>query len=147
MERGGGLLLTEVNPPAEMVLIPSFKRLMTIYTLDVFQRLPEIKANITSVYGLILKLDSTKKIVKKLAGYFGRTTVWATNVGNEHGHVLISILTGGEGKDQRPGLKICNSKRELPLDAQLTPIGCILHSWGCYKSTVFFTGMRKILVC
>ena len=54
MERCGGLLSTEVNPPAEMVPIPSFKLLMTTYTLDVFQRLPEIKANITSVYGHIL---------------------------------------------------------------------------------------------
>ncbi|XP_076460320.1 uncharacterized protein LOC143293387 isoform X2 [Babylonia areolata] len=42
-------------------------------------------------------MDSTKKITKKLRGYSAGTASWATNVGNEHGQVLISVLTTNEG--------------------------------------------------
>ena len=60
-------------------------------------RLDEVKAQITSVYGQILKMDSTKKITKKLAGESSGTAAWATNVGNEYGQVLMSVLTCTEG--------------------------------------------------
>ncbi|KAL6473054.1 hypothetical protein MHYP_G00192420 [Metynnis hypsauchen] len=42
-------------------------------------------------------MDSTKKVTKKLAGAAARTAAWATNVGNEHGQVLMSVLTAHEG--------------------------------------------------
>lgn len=51
--------------------------------------------SITSVYGSVLKLDSTK-VVKKLQGAAANTASWATNVGNERGEVLISVLTKSE---------------------------------------------------
>lgn len=41
------------------------------------------------------------QIVKKLAGYSAGTALWATNVGNEFGQVLISVLTAGEGHGLR----------------------------------------------
>ena len=37
------------------------------------------------------------QVVKKLAGHVYGTTAWATNVGNEHGQVLMSVLTAAEG--------------------------------------------------
>ena len=37
------------------------------------------------------------KIVKKLAGSARKTASWCTNVGNEHGQVLMSVLTDTEG--------------------------------------------------
>lgn len=37
------------------------------------------------------------KIVKKLAGNASFTAAWATNVGNEFGQVLVSVLTAAEG--------------------------------------------------
>ncbi|CAL8402809.1 unnamed protein product [Arctogadus glacialis] len=52
-------------------------------------------------------MDSTKKIVRKLAGQARSTASWATNVGNEHGHVIMSVLTASEGwglMKMRPGL-------------------------------------------
>ena len=52
-------------------------------------------ASITSVYGSVLKLDSMK-VVKKLQGAAANTASWATNVGNERGEVLISVLTKSE---------------------------------------------------
>lgn len=36
-------------------------------------------------------------MTKKLAGGIENTATWMTNVGNEHGQVLNSVLTTGEG--------------------------------------------------
>ena len=44
--------------------LPSVKWLMSVYVKDVLQRMEEIKAQITSVFGKVLKLDSTKKVIK-----------------------------------------------------------------------------------
>jgi hypothetical protein len=44
----------------------------------------------------VFKLNYVK-IVKKLAGNAAFTAAWATNVGNEFGQVLISVLTAAEG--------------------------------------------------
>lgn len=80
-----------------MTAVPKHRWLMQIYAQDVLSRLDEVKASITSVFGQVLKLDSTKKIVRKLAGQAQSTAAWATNVGNEHGHILMSVLTASEG--------------------------------------------------
>ncbi|XP_028428572.1 uncharacterized protein LOC114552072 [Perca flavescens] len=69
------------------------------YSHDVLTRLEEYKARITSTLGSILKMDSTKKVTKKLAGTAEDTAAWVTNVGNEHGQVLISVLTCSEGTE------------------------------------------------
>ncbi|XP_035986840.1 uncharacterized protein LOC118560170 isoform X1 [Fundulus heteroclitus] len=42
-------------------------------------------------------MDSTKKVTKKLAGAAANTAGWCTNIGNEHGQVLVSVLTAAEG--------------------------------------------------
>jgi len=49
------------------------------------------------VYGSILKIDSTKKVCKKLQGAAANSASWCTNVGNKNGEVLISVLTESEG--------------------------------------------------
>ncbi|MED6275515.1 hypothetical protein CHARACLAT_027275, partial [Characodon lateralis] len=56
-------------------------------------------ARITSTFGSILKMYSTKKVTKKLAGAASDTAAWVTNVGNEHGQVLMSVLTCSEGSE------------------------------------------------
>ena len=61
------------------------------------QQIEEVKSNITSLLGNILKIDTTKKVVKTLAGESFKTAMWATNVGNEYGQVVMSVLTTGEG--------------------------------------------------
>ena len=43
-------------------LEPSCKWLLSVYSQDILTRLDDIKANITSTYGTVLKLDSTKKV-------------------------------------------------------------------------------------
>ncbi|GFN91715.1 hypothetical protein PoB_001822100 [Plakobranchus ocellatus] len=66
---------------------PSPKWLLSVYVTDVFSRLEGLKSAITSTLGKILKMDSTKRVTKKLTGTGSRTAAWLTNVGNEHGHV------------------------------------------------------------
>lgn len=70
---------------------------LAIYVRDVWSRLPELLAAATSVCGVVLKVDSTKKVCKKLQGAGANTAAWATNVGNERGEVLASVLTESEG--------------------------------------------------
>ncbi|XP_019953452.2 uncharacterized protein [Paralichthys olivaceus] len=98
---------TFVRPPAfpEPPLLPALpkpKWLLAVYARDVLGRLHEVKAKITSVFGSVLKMDSTKKVTKKLAGAAAGTAAWCTNVGNEHGQVLVSVLTAGEGQALDP---------------------------------------------
>ena len=42
--------------------VPGSKWLLSIYCQDVMQRLDEVKASITSIFGSVLKMDSTKKV-------------------------------------------------------------------------------------
>ncbi|KAH3735367.1 hypothetical protein DPMN_041886 [Dreissena polymorpha] len=100
-----GLLVNRtISDPPERAALPRHRWFMQIYIQDVFQRLDEIKAGITSVFGRILKLDSTKKVVKKLAGRPAKTALWCSNVGNEHGQILTSVMTSSEGHGLTPML-------------------------------------------
>lgn len=67
-----------------------------MYVRDVWSRLPQLLAAATSVYGRILKIDSTKKVCKKLQGTAANTANWTTNIGNERGEVVVTILTESE---------------------------------------------------
>ena len=49
-------------PPA----VPSPDWFLACHVKDVFERLPVLKASVTSTYGRILKIDSTKKV-----GFYG----------------------------------------------------------------------------
>ena len=61
--------------------------------------LPGPLAQATSVYGSVLKIDSTKKVCKKLQRLAADTANWDTNVRNERGKVVISVLTESESTD------------------------------------------------
>ncbi|XP_061753808.1 uncharacterized protein LOC133551273 isoform X2 [Nerophis ophidion] len=77
--------------------LPSVSWLLSVYVREVLPRMEHTKARITSTFGSILKMDSTKKMTKKLAGEAAGTAAWVTNVGNELGQVLMSVLTVAEG--------------------------------------------------
>ena len=74
---------------------------MSVYARDILSRLPQLLATCTEIFGSVLKIDSTKKIVKKLQGVAAGSASWCTNVGNERGEVLISVLTESEGLEGR----------------------------------------------
>lgn len=65
------------------------------YVRDVYNRLDSLKAIAMSMYGRILKIDS-RKVTKKLQGLEANSASWVTNVGNEKGQVVNSILTTSE---------------------------------------------------
>lgn len=90
------LVPIDYDKPPEFNGLPSAKWFLAVYTRDVWSRLPLLKACATSVYGNILKIDSTKKITRKLQGTAAKSASWSTNVGNERGEVLISLMTTSE---------------------------------------------------
>ncbi|KAL0970156.1 hypothetical protein UPYG_G00238070 [Umbra pygmaea] len=92
-----GVLQIKFQEPPEPTVVPSCTWLLTVYSQDILTRLDEIHARITSTYSSVLKMNSTKKITKKLAGAARGTRLWLTSVGNEFGQVLISVLTAQEG--------------------------------------------------
>ncbi|XP_038834482.1 uncharacterized protein LOC120032449 [Salvelinus namaycush] len=97
-----------VTPPPPFLDVPSAQWLLTVHGYDVLFQLEDFKARVTSIFGSILKMDSTKKVTKKLAGAAHGTAAWATNVGNEYGQVLITVLTDSEGEgllDMAAGLQ------------------------------------------
>lgn len=59
---------TEFDMVPQMKQFPSAKWFLATYVRDVYQRIDELMAQITSTCGSILKIDSTKKICKKLQG-------------------------------------------------------------------------------
>ncbi|KAK0141506.1 hypothetical protein N1851_021392 [Merluccius polli] len=74
--------------PPELPDLPKPKWLLAVYARDVLGRLHLVKAKITSIFGSVLKMDSTKKV--QLLG----AQMW----GNEHGQVLVSVMTTREGQ-------------------------------------------------
>nr|XP_055051854.1 uncharacterized protein LOC129437619 isoform X2 [Misgurnus anguillicaudatus] len=91
------LLPVRFQEPPEPETIPSHRWMLAVYGRDILCRIDHIKASITSTYGCILKMDSTKKITKKLSGFAKGTALWLTSVSNEVGQILISVLTAQEG--------------------------------------------------
>ncbi|KAJ8007961.1 hypothetical protein DPEC_G00099780 [Dallia pectoralis] len=92
-----GVAPVKITTPPH-IPVPSAQWLLTVHGYDVLFQVEDFKARITSIFGSILKMDSTKKVTKKLAGAAHGTAAWATNVGNEYGQVLITVLTDSEGE-------------------------------------------------
>lgn len=57
-----GLLPVHFPEPPELAVVPSCKWILSVYGQDILTRLEDIKARITSTYGTILKMDSTRKV-------------------------------------------------------------------------------------
>lgn len=80
-----------------MIQLFSCSWFLSVYVKEIWSRLPELLAVSTTVYESILKIDSTKKVCRKLQGAAANSPSWYTNVGNEYGEILISVLTESEG--------------------------------------------------
>jgi len=75
------------------------KWFLAVYIFDVLSRSDLLKASATSVLGNIIKIDSTKKVTRKLQGKAQGCACWSTNVGNETGAVLLSLFTSSESNN------------------------------------------------
>ena len=71
--------------------------LISVYARDILSQLPQLLATCTGVFGEILKINSTKKVCRKLQGASAVSASWCTDVGNEKGEVLVCILMELEG--------------------------------------------------
>ncbi|CAM4510591.1 unnamed protein product [Leuciscus chuanchicus] len=134
--------------PPEPVAVPTNKWLMTVYAKDIMSRMDHIKARITFVFGYVLKMDSTKKITRKLSGAAKGTALWVTSVGNELGQILISVLTAQEG----PGLDVMvvdlirrYSQAAMPPPKLLyVDTGCCMETGGQTKLQKRFGGLPDL---
>ena len=57
-----GLVEAELDLPPKNTPVPSYQWFQAVYAEDVLLRLDEVKAAITSTFGRVLKMDSTKKV-------------------------------------------------------------------------------------
>ncbi|KAI4819925.1 hypothetical protein KUCAC02_027927 [Chaenocephalus aceratus] len=94
-----GVQMPPPQPPPQMVPVPSSGWLLSTFVLESFTRIEELKAKVTSTFGSILKMGSTKKVTKKMAGADSGTALCMSSVGNELGQVLMSVLTAAEDRD------------------------------------------------
>lgn len=62
-----GLLPMVFPEPPQPAVVPSCKWLLSVYSQDILTRMEDIQARITSVYGSILKMDSTKKVNRNIS--------------------------------------------------------------------------------
>ncbi|CAL8378226.1 unnamed protein product [Gadus morhua 'NCC'] len=116
--------------PPEPIAVPTNRWLLTVYGKDLMSRMGHIKASITSTFGSILKMDSTKKMTKKLAGAAKGTALWVSSVSNEKGQVLISVLTAQEG----PGLdRMVTGLIRRYSEAGVAPPILLYADCGCCK--------------
>ncbi|KAF1376137.1 hypothetical protein PFLUV_G00227580 [Perca fluviatilis] len=124
--------------------VPTALWLINVYVREALSRLDETRARVTSIFGDLLKMDSTKKITKKLAGGAAGTAAWVTNVGNEYGQVLMSVLTAAEGDglvDMAAGLmrryrlarkappKVLYVDRDCCVAAGTSAVHQMFHEW------------------
>ena len=98
--RKGVLSLMQPLPnyerPPVFKRLPTATRFLAAYVRDVYTRIDVLKTAATSAYGSVLKIDSTKKVCKKLQGLAANTTSWCTNVGNEREEIVQLVLTSSE---------------------------------------------------
>ena len=94
-----GLAVPTYDRPSTLCSLPTQQWFLTVYVHDVWERFPTLLAAATSTNGSILKIDSTKKVTKKLSGTGAGSASWAMNVGNERGEVVQCVITASERMD------------------------------------------------
>lgn len=57
------LLPVVCQKPPEPIDVPTSKWLLSVYGRDIISRIDHVKASITSTFGTILKMDSTKQVI------------------------------------------------------------------------------------
>ena len=50
------------TPPPKLPHVPQYAWLLLVYCHNILSRLEDVKARVTSVFGTVLKMDSTKKV-------------------------------------------------------------------------------------
>ncbi|KAJ8370303.1 hypothetical protein SKAU_G00103350 [Synaphobranchus kaupii] len=72
----------------------------TAFLLAEANNVQDYRSQILSTFGTVLKMDSTKKVVKKLSGEGGGSAEWFTSIGNEHSQIVSFVLTCEESTEK-----------------------------------------------
>jgi len=88
------VIIPEIPPQTD---VPLPRWLMSDYLRDVMSRIDDVKAKLTSTFGSVLEVVSTKKLSKKLASAAARTAQWMTDVRNDHSD-KDAVLCFGTGR-------------------------------------------------
>ena len=78
----------EYQQPALPPPFPKPQWFLVAYIRNVWSRMEDLLAAATLIYGSTLKINSTKKICKKLQGADAESAAQTKNVGNERGEIL-----------------------------------------------------------
>ncbi|XP_039453959.1 uncharacterized protein LOC116324518 [Oreochromis aureus] len=84
-------------PPREL---PSAWLLRHAFLLAEASNVRDYRSQILSTFGTVLKMDSTKKVVKTLSGEGQGSAEWFTSIGNEHSQIVTFVLTCEESFDK-----------------------------------------------
>ncbi|KAK3564726.1 hypothetical protein QTP86_024891, partial [Hemibagrus guttatus] len=103
VEPGGGIVSAMGHrfqappPPREL---PSARLLHHAFLLAEANKVEDYWSQILSVFGTVLKMDLTKKVVKKLSGEGQGSAEWFTSIANEHSQIVSFVLTCEESTEK-----------------------------------------------
>ncbi|XP_049334270.1 uncharacterized protein LOC125801514 [Astyanax mexicanus] len=86
--------------PSPQRELPSARLLRHAFLLAEAGNVQDYRSQILSTFGTVLKMDSTKKVVKKLSGEGARSAKWFTSIGNKHSQVVSFVLTCEESAEK-----------------------------------------------
>ncbi|KAK2860341.1 hypothetical protein Q7C36_004507 [Tachysurus vachellii] len=131
-------------PPREL---PSARLLRDAFLLAEANNVQDYRSQILSISGTVLKIYSTKKVVKKLSGEGQGSAEWFTSIGNEHSQIPSYVLTCEESTEKLDPM--CRSLMErfrlanqpvpkiLYVDRGCCPIRTESHStYAAFKSAL-----------
>ncbi|KAK1888878.1 Non-toxic nonhemagglutinin type D [Dissostichus eleginoides] len=79
-------------PPAQKQL-PTAWLLRHAFLLAEANNVQDYRSQSLSTFGTVMKMDSTKKVVKKLSGQGRGSAEWFTSIGNEYSPIVSFVLT------------------------------------------------------
>nr|XP_008281292.1 PREDICTED: uncharacterized protein LOC103358197 [Stegastes partitus] len=86
--------------PPPLKELPSARLLRHAFLLSEAENVQDYRSQILSTFGTVLKMDSTKKVVKKLSGEGQGSAEWFTSIGNEHSQIVSFVLTCEESTEK-----------------------------------------------
>ncbi|XP_038071853.1 uncharacterized protein LOC119740580 [Patiria miniata] len=146
--------------PPERHELPSPRLLRHAFLLEEANHVQDYRTQVLSIFGRVLKFDSTKKyacfllfrqICKKLSGASRGTAEWFTSVGNEKNQIVTFVLTCEESTDKltpmAEGLMTRYEKAgQPPPEVMYVDRGCCRGHGATAVETLFHTWVDSGMV-
>lgn len=109
---------------------PSAWLLRHTFMLAEASNVRDYRSQILSTFGTVLKMDPTKKVVKKMSGEGQSSAEWCSSIGNEHSQIVTFVLTCEESFDKLQPM--CHGVMErFHLANQPVPKILYVDRWCC----------------